>query len=78
MDYQNKGILFHNDRKQPGSKQPDYRGKLNVDGIEHELAGWVREGSNGSFPSLTVKPADADQRRQPEGERFSRQHGMAA
>ena len=65
-DYTNHGILFRNGRKQPGTKQPDWRGKLNVAGVEYELGGWVREGRNGKFISLSVKPADGADQRQPE------------
>ena len=47
-DYRNKGVFFKNTRKPEGSAQPDYRGKLNVEGTEYELAGWIREAKNGS------------------------------
>lgn len=51
---ENSGTLFKNDRKPAGSKQPDYRGKLNVDGRDLELAGWIKEGRAGKFVSLKV------------------------
>src|SRR5262249_28234170 len=60
-DYRNKGVFFKNTRKQEGSAQPDYRGKLNVEGTEYELVGWIREGKNGGkYLGLSVKPVDAN------------------
>ena len=53
-DYTNKGILFKNDYKKDNEKAPDYKGKINVDGKELELAAWVRKGDKGSFMSLSV------------------------
>jgi uncharacterized protein (DUF736 family) len=52
-DNTNKGALFTNDQK-GNEKAPNYKGKLNVDGKEYEIAGWVRQGKSGSFLSLTV------------------------
>ena len=53
-DNTNTGALFKNERKPAGSKQPDYRGKVNVDGRDLELAGWVREVRSGKFISLKI------------------------
>lgn len=53
---QNSGVLFRNDRKPEGSKQPDYKGDLNVEGVRYEMAAWIREGKTGSkFLSLSIK-----------------------
>ena len=52
-DNTNKGALFTNDQK-GNEKAPNYKGKLNVNGKEYEIAGWVRQGKNGSFLSLIV------------------------
>lgn len=54
-DDTDKGVLFKNDRKEPGSKQPDYRGKGNYNGTAFEVAGWVKMGRNGRFISLAFK-----------------------
>ena len=52
-DNTNSGVFFKNDKK--GSENaPDYKGKINVNGKELEIAGWVREGKNGKFISLKV------------------------
>jgi hypothetical protein len=54
----NSGILFRNLRKKEGSKQPDYRGELLIDGGVLEIAGWMREAKNGSrFLALVVQTA---------------------
>lgn len=54
-DDTNRGILFPNDRKQ-NDKHPDYRGKLNYNGVDMELAGWKKKDRNGNtFISLSAK-----------------------
>lgn len=53
----NTFTLNKND-KGDNPKRPDYRGKLNVDGIEFTLSGWVREGANGKFISGSVQLKD--------------------
>lgn len=59
FDNTNHGVLFRHDAKAPGSKQPDWKGKLNVAGKEYEVAGWVREGARGEFISLSIQLAGA-------------------
>jgi len=60
MEYDNRntGILTKND-KAGNEKRPDYRGKLNIDGKDFELAGWIRKrkADGQPFLSLTVQPA---------------------
>jgi len=58
-DTRNRGTLSKNDRKQPGSRQPDYRGRLDVNGEAFELSGWIAEGKSGKFISLSIQPAGA-------------------
>jgi uncharacterized protein (DUF736 family) len=41
----NTGAIFKNDKKQ--GNQPDYRGKVNVNGKEMEIALWLKESSKG-------------------------------
>lgn len=54
-DNTNSGVLFKNDKKTEGSKQPDYKGTINVNGEEKELAAWLREGKAGNkFLSLKL------------------------
>lgn len=52
-DYNNKGIFFKNNFKEKDS-QPDYKGKLNVEGKDFDLAGWIRDGAKGKFISLSI------------------------
>jgi uncharacterized protein (DUF736 family) len=56
FDNTNRGAMFRNDRKKEGSKEPDYRGTLNVAGTDYELAGWKRTSKKGvAFLSLTIQ-----------------------
>lgn len=48
---QNKGYLFPNERKQ--GQQPDFRGKLNLEGKEWLVSGWNKGGEGMISLSLT-------------------------
>lgn len=50
---QNTGVLFTNQKK--ADNHPDYKGKANVNGKEVEIAGWIKEGKNGKYLSLSFK-----------------------
>ena len=52
-DNTNSGVLFKNESE--NEKAPAYKGKINVDGKDYELAAWIREGKNGKFMSLKVQ-----------------------
>lgn len=43
---QNTGAIFKNDKK-TSDKAPDYKGKINVDGVDKAIALWIRESQNG-------------------------------
>ena len=56
MAYQPKegsGNLFKNNRKTSES-HPDYTGSIMVNGKEHWLSAWVKEGKNGKFFSVSI------------------------
>ena len=60
FDNTNKGALFVNERKENG-KQPDYTGKINIDGVEKKLAGWKKESKSGkTFLSLSISDFKSD------------------
>ena len=53
-DDTNRGVLFRETDKR-NEKAPDYKGKLNVEGKEYELAGWIRVSKAGNkFLSVSV------------------------
>jgi hypothetical protein len=56
-DNTNRWTLNKNDRKEQDS-HPDYKGKINVDGVEYWLDGWIKEGANGKFISGSLKRRD--------------------
>ena len=58
-DNSNRGALFRNDRKEEGSKQPDYKGRINTAGVDYELSAWLKESAEGKkFFSLSVRSAN--------------------
>ena len=53
-DDTNRGVLFKNFRKE-NDRHPDYRGKINVDGVEKEISAWIKESKKGDkFMSIAV------------------------
>ena len=65
-NYQNKenqGAIFKNTKKQ-NEKHPDYRGTVNVEGKEFEIALWLKKSQNGK-PYFGVKVSEPYQK--PEG-----------
>ena len=56
-DNSNRGALFKNDKKNPN--WPDYKGSLNVAGIDYWLSAWLKKDKNGNtYMSLNVKPKE--------------------
>ena len=59
FDNTNRGVLFINNKKAEGSKQPDRTGSLNVDGVEYFLDGWLKKSASGQpFMSVSIKRKD--------------------
>ena len=63
-DNTNSGMLARNDRKET-EKHPDFKGSINVGGVDYWLSAWVREGKPGGkmegkkYFSLSVTQKDA-------------------
>jgi len=54
-DNTNRGALWKNPDKET-EKHPDFKGSLNVDGVEYWVSGWKRkEGANQNAPALSFK-----------------------
>lgn len=70
-DNKNKGALFKNDRKEKDN-QPDYTGKVNVNGEEFKLAAWIKEGKKGKYMSLSISTPQemAPEKRENSGAEF--------
>lgn len=52
----NSGSLFVNDKRQPGSQQPDRSGSALIDGVEYWVSGWIKKKQDGSaWLSLAFK-----------------------
>lgn len=62
MDYDNtnSGVLFKNETD--NEKAPMYKGKINVDGKEYELAAWVREAKSGKGKFFSLKVQEPRQK----------------
>jgi hypothetical protein len=56
-DNTNRGVLFKNDRKE-SDKHPDYKGNINVNGVEFWLSAWIKDGAKGKFMSLSIQPKE--------------------
>lgn len=56
-DNTNRGVLFKNDKKEQDN-HPDYKGQINIDGVEYWLSSWIKRSDKGTFMSLSVKPKE--------------------
>ena len=54
----NSGAIFRNDKKETDN-HPDRRGDCLIDGKAYWISGWIKEGKNGQFLSLSFKAKDA-------------------
>lgn len=64
----NTGAIFKNTNKK-ADNHPDYKGKVNVNGKEMEVALWVKQGKAGSFFSASFsEPYVPQEERRPIGD----------
>ena len=64
----NTGAIFKNTNKK-ADNHPDYKGKVNVNGKEMDIAAWVKQGKNGSFFSASFsEPYVPQEERKPIGD----------
>ena len=70
------GALFRNQRKE-SERHPDYNGSLVMpDGTERRLSGWLKDGKQGKFLSLSLgEPKQSTAQRQVDAAK--RLHGTA-
>lgn len=64
-DNTNRGAIWKNDDKREDN-HPDFKGSLNVDGVEYWVSAWKRkEGAAAKAPALsfTIKPKDEQPKR---------------
>ncbi len=64
FDNTNSGVLFKND-KPKSDKSPGYTGTININGVDHWLSAWVKEGKKGKFFSLSIGDVKEKQSNQP-------------
>lgn len=66
-DNTNTGMLKRNDRKET-ENQADYKGVVNVEGVEYWLSAWIRVGKEGGklagqkYFSLSLQPIEQQSR----------------
>lgn len=57
---QDRGALFRNDKKGDNENAPDYKGSINVGGVDYWLSSWLKTSKDGKkYMSLSVKAKDA-------------------
>jgi hypothetical protein len=52
-DNTNRGVLFKNNNKKEETHS-DYNGTININGKDHYLNAWIKEGKGGKFFSLSI------------------------
>ena len=76
-DDTNRGALFKNDRKE-ADNHPDYKGKINIDGVDYWLSAWIKTDKNGAkYMSLSPQRKDGQQQQQKPQQRQQQQSGGA-
>lgn len=64
-DQTNRGVLFKNNDKQKET-HPDFKGSLNVDGVEYFFDAWKKQSKSGdTFLSCSVKKKEKQSAQKP-------------
>ena len=67
-DYPDSGVLFENDKRGDNAKAPNCKGKGNFNGVDFEIAAWVKVDKNGKkFLSLKFQAPRQQRQSEPEG-----------
>jgi hypothetical protein len=61
MSREMRGVLGRNQKRVPGSNQPEFKGSCLIDGRELWISGWVNENESGKYFSLSFKPKEQPQ-----------------
>ena len=61
----NTGALFTNDYKEGNAQRPDYKGKCMVNGVEMEMAAWIKGGENGKKKFMRISFSEPRQKDAP-------------
>lgn len=60
-DNTNSGMMARNEKRAPGSKQPEFKGVINAGGQEYWLSAWVKESKAGKkYFSISLEPKDVE------------------
>lgn len=54
----NSGALFKNARKEQPN-HPDYEGYATINGVEHWVKAWIKDGAKGKWMSIAYTPKEA-------------------
>jgi uncharacterized protein (DUF736 family) len=74
-DNTNRGAIFKNEQKS-SDKQPDYKGKINVDGVDKQISLWVTTSKEGKkFFSVQVSEPYQPQQQAPQPQAAVSQSG---
>ncbi len=54
-DNSNSGVLFKNEEKREGKKDPDYRGQADIGGVLYWLDAWINEAKKDGRKFLSIR-----------------------
>ena len=63
FDNTNRGQLWGNDKKET-ERHPDFKGSINIEGVEYWLSGWKRKpDANPKAPALSLSLTKKEEKR---------------